>query len=199
VQGPAHLVHNDYTLTSAPLRLKLLSEPAKINDAWKPLRGPGEPLISPEELEHLLRTSRYAFINVWRNISEAVVRDQPLAMVAASDISPEDLIVLELKYADRTGENYLAHWNAKHRWYYYPDMSRDEVLVLKVWDSAGAFHVEHLGANEYTSEHKHELAGAATSQTVPATFSLHSAFADPSTPTDYEKRQSIEIRTVVFF
>ena len=32
VQSPATVVHNDYTMTSAPLRLQLLSQPPKAND-----------------------------------------------------------------------------------------------------------------------------------------------------------------------
>ena len=36
VQGPASLVHGDYTVTSAPTRLKDLAGPPKIND---PLRA----------------------------------------------------------------------------------------------------------------------------------------------------------------
>lgn len=187
VQGPAHIVHNDYTLTSAPLRLKLLSEPAKINDAWKPLRPPDVPLIAPEELETLMSTRRYAFVNVWRNISENPVKDQPLAMCDATTLSPEeDLLVLEIQYPDRTGENYFSRRNERHRWYYYPDLHRDEVIILKVWDTAGVFHRDHNGGN-------------LDLPSVPATFSLHSAFIDDTTPADYEKRQSIEIRTVVFF
>ena len=30
------VVHNDFTLTSAPLRLQMLAEPPKVNDTWKP-------------------------------------------------------------------------------------------------------------------------------------------------------------------
>ena len=99
IQSPALVVHNDYTLTSAPARLKLLTDAPKLNDTWAK-RTLGKPLIDPSELNDLL-SKRYAFINVWRNISIEPISDTPLAMCDAQSIADSDLITFEIRYADR--------------------------------------------------------------------------------------------------
>ena len=83
-QSPAAIVHGDYTITSAPLRLRMLSQPPKVNDTWKCLTD-GNPLIEPEEVEQRLK-SRYMFINVWRNIADEPVEDMPLGVVDATSL-----------------------------------------------------------------------------------------------------------------
>ena len=50
VQGPAHVVHGDYTLTSAPQRLADLTRPPGGNDTLRPHLADGESLIEPEVL-----------------------------------------------------------------------------------------------------------------------------------------------------
>ena len=50
----------------------------------------------------------------------------PLGFVDAESIAPRDLAVCDLVYADRTGEIYQGVYNADHRWYYFPRMTRDE-------------------------------------------------------------------------
>ncbi|CAE8657155.1 unnamed protein product [Polarella glacialis] len=68
-----------------------------------------------------------------------------------------------------------------HQWSYFPEMTRDEAVLLKVWDSAG------------------EAFKTAPGKSVPATFSFHSAFEDPSSKPDAEDRESVEVRTIAFF
>ena len=48
----------------------------------------------------------------------------------------EDLVACERRAEERIGELQLVTFNPGHRWYYYPDMSRDEVLLIKTFDSA---------------------------------------------------------------
>lgn len=99
VQSPALVVHNDYTMTSAPLRLQLLAGPPKVNDTWV-LRTNGAPLIDPNEIGNLM-SKRYVFINLWRNISTEPVRDTPLGMCDATTFAASDLVTFEIKYPDR--------------------------------------------------------------------------------------------------
>ena len=76
-----------------------------------------------------------------------------------------------LHYRDRTGEVYSLTFSDAHRWYYYPRMQADEVLLLKCFDSdAGC-----------------------------ARFTAHTAFDDPTTGEDAPRRESIEVRTLAFF
>ena len=63
VQGPATIVHNDYTVTSAPRRVKQLTLPPKVNDTLgKFLKG--KPLIDAAIAERMERGGRWAMINV---------------------------------------------------------------------------------------------------------------------------------------
>lgn len=72
VQTPLQLVHGDYTVNSAPLRVRMLSDQPKTNDTlFRVLKG--APLIPPEEVDGLL-SKRYAFINVWRSFADAPVQ-----------------------------------------------------------------------------------------------------------------------------
>ena len=122
VQAPAGLVHNDYTLTGGPLRFELLAQPPKINDSVKDA-GPA----IPKEVYDAGRKGRWAIVNAWRNIRDRPVEVYPFALMDARTASQKDLCVLEIRYADRIGENYFAASSPEHRWYYYPGIAREEV------------------------------------------------------------------------
>lgn len=144
---PARLVHNDYTPVSGEQRVI--------------------DLLGPEDGAKALK-SRYALINLWRPI-KGPLRDAPLAVCDARTVSDEDLIVSRLIYPDRVGEVYRVTFNARHQWFYFPDMSRDEILLFKSYDSAS-----------------HDV----------ARFVPHTAFDDPTIPSDSPPRQSIEVRAL---
>ena len=188
VQGPAQVVHGDYTLTSAPQRLRDLTRPPGINDTVGVAMAAGQSLIPPavaaQALEH---GGRFAIINVWRNIADEPVATYPLALCDGQTVVPEDLVVFEIHYQDRIGENYFALHAPRHRWHYYPHMTRDEALLIKQWDSAGTL----AGSTG-------RLGDAANSET-PCTFSFHTAFEDPATPADAPDRWSIEVRCMVIY
>ena len=147
---PVRMVHNDYTAKSGPQRVR--------------------DLLPDDEAEALLG-KRFAVVNVWRPI-EGPVQTSPLALADAQSIAPGDLQELDMFYSDREGEIYHAQFNPAHRWTYFPDMQRDEALLIKGYDSL-------------------------TDGT--ARFTLHSAFDDPNSPEDAAPRKSIEVRTLVFF
>ena len=187
VQGPAHLVHGDYTLCSAPQRLRDLSKPPSHNDTLRGFLEDGQAVLPPCALERAeQQDGRFAIINLWRNITTDPVMTHPLALCDARTVEPQDLVVFEIHYADRIGENYFSKHSARHHWYYYPHLTRDEALLIKQWDSAGT------------------LARSAGSQgdangDSPCTFSFHSAFFDPQTPPHAPDRCSIEVRCIVIY
>ena len=188
VQGPAHMVHGDYTLTSAPQRLRDLTKPPTSNDTLRAFLGEGHALIEPEMAQRALgRGGRFAIINVWRNIADEPVATHPLALCDAHTVEPEDLVVFEIHYQDRIGENYFAKHSTRHRWFYYPQVTRDEALLIKQWDSDGQI-ARSKGAD-----------GDASDMQAPCTFSFHSAFEDPATPPDAPDRWSIEVRCMVVY
>lgn len=107
VQGPAHIVHGDYTLTSAPQRMRDLTKPPGPNDTIGTLLQDGDSLLDEEDVKHALAAGRFAIINVWRNISDEPVATHPLALCDALTVKTQDLVVFEIHYSDRVGENYL--------------------------------------------------------------------------------------------
>ncbi len=187
VQGPAHVVHGDYTLTSAPQRLRDLTLPPKENDTIRPIVADGESLLDGAVVEKAINSGRFAIINLWRSIAAEPVATNPMALCDAALVSPEDLVVFEIHYADRIGENYFAKKSDRHRWFFYPSMTRDEALLIKQWDSSGRM-ARTDGAEPDGSD------GA-----EPCTFSFHTAFADPNTPADAPDRWSIEVRCMVIY
>ena len=88
-------------------------------------------------MERALGEGRFALINVWRNIAREPVAVHPLALCDAATVHPDDLVVFEVYYSDRTGENYLAKHSDGHRWYFYPAMTPEEALLIKQWGFCG--------------------------------------------------------------
>lgn len=123
----------------------------------------------PDEAEELLK-GRVQVINLWRPI-RGPLRDSPLAMADGTTVAPDDLVASDLIYPNRRGETYSVKYNPNHRWFYFPEMTADEALLLKCYDSATDGRTR---------------------------FAPHTAFVDPTTPADAPPRESIEIRTLVF-
>ena len=192
VQTPVAVVHGDYTRVSAPRRIQDLSLTPKRNDVFRTgtnENGERLPLLDPELVKEATSGKlRYAFINVWRNIrKEEPVRQFPLACVDASSVTFDELRTFQIHYAERVGENYFACSSGtdnsrQHEWFYYPQMSIDEVLLLKQWDSEGGI------AN-----------GSSCDKGGTSTFSIHSAFLDCTCQDDEADRESIEVRCVVIW
>ena len=188
VQGPAHVVHGDYTLYSGPQRLRDLAKPPSGNDTLRSILPQGQSLISQDMVERALNDSgRFSIINVWRNLAKEPVAAHPLALCDGQSVAPQDLAVFEIHYQDRIGENYFAKHSPNHQWYYYPGMVGEEVILIKQWDSAGPL-ARSGGANADSSDKQ-----------APCTFSFHSAFEDPSTRPDAPDRWSIETRCIVVY
>ena len=189
IQNPAGIVHADYTRVSAPKRLHDLSKHPKVNDVLRPklLAENRDSLLDPSIVEEALDGKRrFAFINVWRSIDPSnPVKDCPLACIDASTASFSDTRVFKIHYADRVGENYFVcpSSNRQHKWYYYPDMAMDEVLLLKQWDSFGG-----IANGSDGDDHSR-----------PSTFTIHSAFMDPTRSADSPPRMSIEVRCIVLW
>jgi len=153
IKEPVKRVHNDFTAKSGYDR------------ARRELEARGV-----ENIEELLQ-QRFAIINVWRAIADTI-QESPLAVCDAQSIAPIDLVAGDLVYRNRIGETYAVTYNPEHKWYYFPQMQRDEALFIKCFDSA---------------------------EDGIARFAAHTAFADPTSPTDAPPRQSIELRTFVFY
>ncbi|MGB0637452.1 MAG: CmcJ/NvfI family oxidoreductase [Gammaproteobacteria bacterium] len=187
VQGPAHVVHGDYTLTSAPDRIRQLSNPPGKNDTLKFVLGDSNTLLQKNLVDEILGNGRFAIINLWRNISLEPVEKNPIALCDAATVSTKDLVVFEIHYSDRVGENYFAKHNDNHKWYYYPEITNDEALLIKQWDSKGRFATTNGESADSNLTNQ------------PSTFSFHSAFDNTNARAHAPDRWSIEVRSVVVY
>ncbi len=118
---------------------------------------------------------RVAHYNVWRALSVAP-QDVPLALCDARSIQPDDLLPADAIF-DRDGvdlwsmEGLVVAHSPSHRWHWFRDLGRDEVIVFKTNDSDP--DVAHA---------------------VP-----HVAFDDPDCPADVPPRASIEMRAIAYW
>ncbi len=111
-------------------------------------------------------------INLWRPL-HGPLQDAPLGVCDARSVHLSDLGANPIwSHRDRVGETYSGTtFNPDHRWSYVPEMEAEEALLIKCFDS--------------------ETDGRAR-------FTPHSAFTDPTTPSDARPRESIELRALVF-
>ena len=173
--GAARVVIFDHTLRSgdeAEREEKLIREPVlSAHNDYTEWSGPNRVReFLPDEADRLL-ARRFAIIQVWRAINQPI-QSNPLALADAKSISMEDLLVAERRYPHRVGQTYRLKFSPDHRWYYFPEMRRDEALVFKVYDS------EKDGRSRFTP---------------------HTSFSDPASPPNAPPRQSIEVRAFAFF
>jgi len=149
IREPVLSAHNDYTEWSGPQRVREI------------MGGEAEALLA----------RRFAIVQAWRAINQPI-RSNPLAIADARSVAPEDLLVAERRYPHRVGQTYRLKYSPLHRWFYFPEMRRDEALVFKVYDSA---------------------------KDGRARFTPHTSFDDPGTPPGAPPRQSIEARALAFY
>lgn len=149
IREPVHSAHNDYTELSAPQRVRD---------------------FLPDEADALLQR-RFGIVQTWRPINRPI-ESEPLALIDGKTIPKKGFIAYQRRYRDRTGETYHIAHDPAHRWYYFPRMTRDEVIVFKVFD---------------------------TDPSAGVPFTAHSAFNDPNTPEGANIRESIEMRALVFY
>jgi hypothetical protein len=120
--------------------------------------------------------ARSAQYNLWRVLSDPP-QDVPLALCDCSTVDDADLLACRAIFDPLDGspewgfDNYLLAHNPAHRWFYYPDMHRGEVLVFK------------------TSESDESAA-----QMMP-----HGAFDNPDAPVGAPPRISLEMRATCYW
>ena len=152
IRRPARFVHVDISDTEA----------AALTERWRPKNNDRS-------------ARRFAHYTVWRVLS-APPQDVPLALCDSRSVSPSDLVDAD-SISDIPGKPesssivVVVRHNQRHRWSYFADMNRDEVLLFKSHDSD-------------PGQPRH----------VP-----HSAFKDPSCTLGVAPRASIELRAIAFW
>jgi hypothetical protein len=122
----------------------------------------------------LQAASRWAFYNIWRPTTPPP-QDFPLAVCDARSVDPADEVTVKAITQELGGlivhETTSYVHNPAHRWYYFPDMTRDEVIVFKTHDS----------------------------DPTRARRVAHTAFTDPTCPPGVTTRASVEMRALAIF
>lgn len=160
--------------------------------------------LPENEAEDLLK-GRYQIINVWRPIQNPA-SDFPLAVVDWRSTDPSDFVKVDLLYPKRhdsfddnddrgkealpdpssmssttgyevKGETFGVAPSDKHKFYYCKDMTPDELMFIKCFDSRSQWYGKEGVAH----------------------CTPHTAFVDPQTPANAPGRQSIEVRCLVFY
>ncbi|MCJ1244797.1 hypothetical protein MMC30_001997 [Trapelia coarctata] len=90
----------------------------------------------PDEADTLLQ-GRYRIINIWRPIN-GVVESFPLAVADSATVRDEDLVGIEHRYPDRTGETAGVKYSERQKWWYWSGMGDEERLLLLCFDSQRA-------------------------------------------------------------
>ena len=164
VQPPAAEAHVDFTQRSAERIAQRLYGRDRPN-------GPGY--------------RRFIAFSLWRALS-APPQDMPLALCDGGSVRDDEgthntkvdvdeIPTGEALFAPIEGEENMTaatifHHSAAHRWWYFPDMTPDEVILIKLYDS------DHSRAWRCP----------------------HTAFRDTSRP-DALERQSMEFRGIAYF
>ena len=150
-KGGHRLVHNDFTTSFGKTLDPFLQETG----------------INPK---------RIVVFNLWRRFDKDGI-DTPFAVCDKRTVSEKELIPTDLynylpdQPQALTVEICQSAHSEEHKWYFFPNMNRDEVLMFKTYDSDES----------------------------PFIPTLHSAFDYPNTPQGTSPRESIEVRAVCFF
>ena len=122
-----------------------------------------------------LRDCRLVVYNAWRSVGERPIERNPLALLDPRSISRADLIPSYPFVNEENGTKGLGVFNcvanSSHRFFYFPRMTKDEVLLLKTYDSDAA------DAGNF----------------IPP---MHTSFDDPATRDDAPPRTSIDARVL---
>jgi len=132
-------------------------------------------LVTMWEHAKLEAYRRFAIYQTWRATSTPP-QDNTLAICDGHTVTNDDTIEFDVTIGpeDVPGNTFVSRvckYNAVHEWYYFSNLTRDEVVIFKAFDSAAP-----------------DRANA-----------LHTAFDDPTAPPDAVPRASVEARFVAFF
>jgi hypothetical protein len=177
----AYFTHNDFSDRLKPLYLELIAAGEK-NIITDPLAEGGLG-ITAEQLER----GRLAVINYWRPMQAEPLERNPLAIIDSESLQSSEVIqfphfirqaygsfVKFFRIPTNPHVNVSVRPNEAHRWYYFPGMTREEVIAFKNYDSAAPQPGKGIG--------------------------MHTSFDDPATPPSAPSpRESIEVRVVCFW
>jgi hypothetical protein len=120
---------------------------------WGPPAGYAHVDFQPDEVERLMKESmeqwgikarpysRLMLIQTWRPLSDPP-QDIPFAVCDGRTVKSEDLIPVEFHVVSKEQDLDLVYrsragrYGEGHQWWYFPNMTVDEIMVFKGFDSA---------------------------------------------------------------
>ena len=159
----AYLVHNDLNDNSGRVRCREL--------LTKNLRNFGREQRYTEADADAKMSRRFMSINLAKPME--TVRQNPFVLCAWPSFADQPYITNYRIYDDRVGETTRFTHRANHEWYWFPQQTRNEVSMLKCYDSITDGSVSR--------------------------WSFHSACIDPTAPEDAPCRKNVVVRSFVFF
>ena len=151
--------------------------PAAITPHVREVHTDGSPLAElRSEWNAFVKGRHGAVFSVWRSTDlDGPVEDMPLAVCRADSVAQRDMVATWFPDMYPGGGfvyYHLAH-DASQQWFYYPRMTSDEVLVIRLYDTR-----EPLGGRRGV---------------------FHAAVADPGAPSEARRRESVDIRVAAAF
>lgn len=154
VRDPVPAAHADFTEKSGPVRMHqvLTNEGGQgiITEVGS---------ITLAEANARKDEFRFVFVNIWQPLRPVYTR--PLAVCDARTFDVKDLIERKFIFTKRVGYTFGIPYNPNQKWYYFPNMTPKEALLLKVFDSAdpppeGGPHytTPHVGMKDLATEGK---------------------------------------------
>ncbi len=169
--APIEFVHSDFTDDYR----HMIEDPDRTYGAFL---APALETIGIRQ-EEIADAERVVMLQFWRNVGDRRP-DFPLALCDAASVPRADLFpILVPEYAGQRleFETFGVHCPEepdRHRWYTYPELSAEEVVVLRTYDSR------------------------CVAQGRPF-WTPHSAFRDPHAEPDPAPRESVEMRVLCLF
>jgi hypothetical protein len=159
----ANIVHNDLNDNSGRVRCREL--------LTKNLRNFGrEQRYSEAEADQKM-SRRFMSINLAKPME--TVEQFPFVLCAWPSFADQPYITNYRIYDDRVGETTRFTYRPDHEWYWFPHQKRNEVSMLKCYDSVTDGSVSR--------------------------WSFHTASVDPTAPADARCRKNVVVRSFVFF
>merc|ERR1719161_1592420 len=170
MRGAIQLVHNDFmgnyketflrTFEKLKERKLRTTDRSQVRSSIAQMREAG---VTKEMLEEY----RMVVISTWRVTNQEPLRRSPLAVTDMRTIKEKCLRPTLM--GSVKAETMLAEFDPSHEWYYFPNMTQDELILQKQYDSA---------------------------EGVMKSPTLHTSFHDATTPEDAPERNSIDARVL---
>ncbi|MBT4908042.1 MAG: methyltransferase, partial [Rhodospirillaceae bacterium] len=100
------------------------------------------------------------------------IEEWPLALCTWDSVDDGHLHTVERRAYNRVGQTRHASYDQKNDWFYFPQMTPDEAILIKNYDTADDGR---------------------------ARYALHTSFDDPTAAENAAPRESLETRVLAFF